>query len=121
MNQINRRCLKELDTYWNERLSFLAQSDRLDDADALYSEFNIDGENLISGSIITRAFKPLPIILELVEKNYQDYSNLIVFMGKNGKQLLKDSVKKWEFEYKEKRSITSKDSFLINIKKIKKK
>ena len=47
MNQINRRCLKELETYSNERLSFLAQSDRLDDADALYSEFNIDGENLI--------------------------------------------------------------------------
>ncbi len=46
MNQINRRCLNELDTYWNERLSFLAQSDRLDDADALYSEFNIDGKNL---------------------------------------------------------------------------
>ena len=80
-----------------------------------------EDENLISGSIITRAFKPLPIILELVEKNYQDYSNLIVFMGKNGKQLLKDSVKKWEFEYKEKSSITSKDSFLINIKNIKKK
>ena len=47
MNQTNRRCLKELDTYWNERLSFLAQSDRLDDADALYSEFNIDGKNVI--------------------------------------------------------------------------
>ena len=47
MNQINRRCLKELDTYWNERLSFLAQSDRLDDAEALYSEFNIDGKNVI--------------------------------------------------------------------------
>ena len=47
MNQINRRCLKELDTYQNERLAYLAQSDRLDDAEALYSEFNIDGENLI--------------------------------------------------------------------------
>ena len=47
MNKINRRCLKVLDTYWNERLSYLAQSDRLDDAEALYSEFNIDGENLI--------------------------------------------------------------------------
>ena len=31
MNQINKRCLKELDTYWNERLAYLAQSDRLDD------------------------------------------------------------------------------------------
>ena len=47
MNQTNKRCLKELDTYWNERLAYLAQSDRLDDAEELYSEFNIDGENLI--------------------------------------------------------------------------
>ena len=47
MNQTNRRCLKVLDTYWNERLSYLAQSDRLDDAEALYSEFNVDGENVI--------------------------------------------------------------------------
>ena len=47
MNQTNKRCLKELDTYWNERLAYLAQSDRLHDAEALYSEFNIDGKNLI--------------------------------------------------------------------------
>ena len=47
MNQINKRCLKELDTYWNERLAYQAQSDRLDDDEALYSEYNIDGENLI--------------------------------------------------------------------------
>jgi len=78
-------------------------------------------KNLTTGSILARAFKPLPIILELVQNNFQNYENLVVFMGKNGKQLLKDSVKKWEFEYKEKRSITSKDSFLINIKKLKKK
>ena len=78
-------------------------------------------KNLTSGAIITRAFKPLPTILDLVEVNFQNYKNLIVFMGKNGKQLLEDSVKKWEFKYKEKRSLTSKDSFLINIKNIKKK
>ncbi len=47
MNQTNKRSLNELNTYWNERLSYLAQSDRLDDAEALYSEFNIDGENVI--------------------------------------------------------------------------
>ena len=77
-------------------------------------------ENLISGSIIARAFKPLPIILELVEKSFKNYTNLIVFMGKNGKQLIEDAVKKCEFEYKEKKSLTSNDSFLINIKNIKK-
>ena len=76
-------------------------------------------ENLISGSIVARAFKPLPIILELVEKNFKNYTNLIVFMGKNGKQLIEETVKNREFEYKEKRSLTSNDSFLINIKNIK--
>ena len=78
-------------------------------------------ENLISGSIVARAFKPLPIILDLVEKNFKNYTNLIVFMGKNGKQLIEEAVKNCEFEYKEKRSLTSNDSFLINIKNIKKK
>jgi len=50
MNQTNKRCLKELDTYWNERLAYLAQSDRLDDAEALYSEFNVlnsDDEDIL--------------------------------------------------------------------------
>ena len=42
-------------------------------------------------------------------------------MGKNGKQPLKNNVKEWEFEYKEKESLTSKDSFILNIKNIKKK
>lgn len=45
--EIRKQCIKQVDKYWNERLSYLAQSDRLEDAEALYSEFNIDGENLI--------------------------------------------------------------------------
>ena len=39
-------------------------------------------ENLDSGTIMARAFKPLPIILDLVYKNFSSYKNLIVFMGK---------------------------------------
>ena len=78
-------------------------------------------KNLTSGSVNARAFKPLPLILEIMEKNFSNFSNLVVFMGKNGKQLIEDSIKKWDFEYKKKMSITSKDSFLINIKNIKKK
>ena len=38
-----------------------------------------------------------------------------------GKETLKDALKDWEFEYKEKKSLTSEDSFLSNIKNIKKK
>ena len=77
-------------------------------------------KNLVSGSILVRAFKPLPVILDLVEKNFEKYTNLIVFMGKNGKQLLENAFKEWEFEYKERKSLTRDDSFLLNIKNIKK-
>ena len=78
-------------------------------------------KNLVTGSIFARAFKPLPIILDILNKSFKNYSNLIVFMGKNGKQTLEDASNEWEFEYKKRVSVTSKDSFLLNIKKIKKK
>ena len=87
----------------------------------IFEEDIFKKKNLVSGSILARAFKPLPVILGLVEKNFKKYTNLIVFMGKNGKQLLDEAVKNWEFEYKEKKSLTSDDSFLLNIKNIKKK
>ena len=87
----------------------------------IFEEDIFKKKNLVSGSIVARAFKPLPVVLDLVEKNFKKYTNLIVFMGKNGKQLLDEAVKNWEFEYKEKKSLTSDDSFLLNIKNIKKK
>ena len=87
----------------------------------IFQEDIFKKKNLVSGSILVRAFKPLPVILDLVEKNFEKYTNLIVFMGKNGKQLIEETFKKWEFEYKERKSLTSDDSFLLNIKKIKKK
>mgnify|MGYP001448494664 CR=1 FL=1 len=78
-------------------------------------------QNLESGSIMARAFKPLPIILELVYKNFKNYNNLILFMGKNGEKILEDTLRDWDFDFEKKNSITSKDSFLLNIKNIKKK
>jgi len=77
--------------------------------------------NLKSETVIGRAFKPLPVVLELISKNFTNCKNLILFMGKNGKQTLNEAFKEWKFEYKEKMSLTSEDSFLINIKNIKKK
>ena len=87
----------------------------------IFQEDIFKKKNLVSGSILVRAFKPLPVILDLVDKNFDKYTNLIVFMGKNGKQLLEEAFKEWEFEYKERKSLTSDDSFLLNIKNIKKK
>ena len=74
-----------------------------------------------TGTIMSRAFKPMPVVLDLVYENFFRYKNLIFFMGKSGKKVFESSKKKWELEYVERKSLTSKDSFLINIKKIKKK
>jgi len=78
-------------------------------------------QNLESGTIMVRAFKPLPIVLDLVFKNFKNYKNLILFMGKNGEKILEETLKSWDFDFEKKKSITSEDSFLLNIKNIKKK
>ncbi|MDC2998041.1 class I SAM-dependent methyltransferase [Candidatus Pelagibacter sp.] len=78
-------------------------------------------KNLETGTIMSRAFKPMPVVLDLVYENFSKYKNLIFFMGRSGKKIFEKSKKIWELDYIEKKSLTSEDSFLINIKKIKKK
>jgi 16S rRNA (guanine527-N7)-methyltransferase len=78
-------------------------------------------QSMNSGTIIARAFKPLPTVLDIVCKNFNSYGNLILFMGKNGEKVLDETLKIWDFDYEKKKSITSVDSFLLNIKNIKKK
>jgi len=78
-------------------------------------------KNLETGTIMSRAFKPMPVVLDLVYENFAKYKNLIFFMGKSGKKIFENSKKNWQMEYVEKKSLTNEDSFLINIKKIKKK
>jgi len=80
-----------------------------------------EAQNLESGTIMARAFKPLPIILDLVYKNFSSYKNLIVFMGKHGEKVLDEALISWDFDFEKKKSITSRDSFLLNVKNIKKK
>ena len=41
-------------------------------------------------------------------------------MGKNGEKILEETLKDWDFDFEKKKSITSEDSFLLNIKNIKK-
>jgi 16S rRNA (guanine527-N7)-methyltransferase len=78
-------------------------------------------KNLITGTIMSRAFKPMPVVLDLVNENFSNFSNIIFFMVKSGKEILKKTINDWDLEYTEKKSLTSEDSFLINVKKIKKK
>jgi 16S rRNA (guanine527-N7)-methyltransferase len=78
-------------------------------------------KNLETGTIMSRAFKPMPVVLDLVYENFSKFKNIIFFMGKSGKNVFENSKKNWILEYTEKKSLTNEDSFLINIKKIKKK
>ena len=78
-------------------------------------------KNIETGTIMSRAFKPMPIILDLVQKNFGKYKNIILFMGKSGRKILNDTLKIWDLDYEEKKSLTSKDSFLLNIKNMEKK
>ena len=78
-------------------------------------------KNLETGTIMSRAFKPMPVVLDLVYENFSKYKNLIFFMGKSGKKIFEKTKNDWHLEYIEKKSLTNKDSFLLNIKKISKK
>ncbi len=78
-------------------------------------------KNIETGTIMSRAFKPMPVILDLVNRNFRKYKNIIFFMGSKGRKILNDALQEWELDYEEKKSLTNEGSFLINIKKIKKK
>ena len=78
-------------------------------------------KNIETGTVMSRAFKPMPIILNLINENFKKYKNVILFMGNTGRQILNDVVRIWDLDYEEKKSLTNKSSFILNIKKIKKK
>ena len=78
-------------------------------------------KNIETGTIMSRAFKPMPIILNLVNENFKKYKNIIFFMGKSGRKILNDVLKEWDLDYEEKKSLTNDGSFILNIKKINKK
>jgi 16S rRNA (guanine527-N7)-methyltransferase len=78
-------------------------------------------KNIETGTIMSRAFKPLPVILDLVSQNFRKYKNIILFMGKTGKKTLTDTLRIWDLDYEVKKSLTNDDSFILNIKKIKNK
>ena len=42
-------------------------------------------------------------------------------MGSKGRKILNDTLKEWDLDYEEKKSLTNDASFILNIKKIKKK
>ena len=78
-------------------------------------------KNIETGTIMSRAFKPMPVILSLVRENFKKYKNIIFFMGSSGKKILNETLKEWDLDYEVKKSLTNDESFILNIQKIRKK
>ena len=92
------------------------------DLNAEVKQKNIfDEKDLESDIVVARAFKPLQIILELVDKNFIHFNKLILFLGKSGKEIVKECQKSWKIDYDILKSLTDDKSIIIKINKLKKK
>ena len=78
-------------------------------------------KNLLSDTIVSRAFKPLPIIFEIAKKNFINFKYIIFFLGKSRKKILNDALKNWNFDYEEKKSLTNNESTVVKIYNLEKK
>ena len=96
-------------------------SKKLDLHTEIFQKDIFQERNLKSDLIVARAFKPLPIILDLVNTNFKKFKSIILFLGKNRKDTLLEGLRKWQFEYKEKKSLTNKESSVVKIYNLEKK
>ena len=78
-------------------------------------------KKLTEGVFVARAFKPLKIILPLMHNKAKNWKKIFIFLGKTGKSELLQASKSWDIEYKQRVSITSDDSTVIEINRLIKK
>ena len=65
---------------------------------------NIFGEkDLSTDVIISRAFKPLPIIFQIAKNNFKKFKYIILFLGKTGKTVIDNARENWNFDYEKKK------------------
>ena len=97
----------------------------------MIKKFNLNSEihqknvfeekNLCTDVIISRAFKPLPIIFQIAKNNFKNFKYIILFLGKSGKKILDDALETWKFDYEEKKSLTNDESLIVKISNLRKK
>ena len=79
-----------------------------------------DSKKLLEDVFVARAFKPLKIILQLIHNKAENWKKIFIFLGKTGKSELLQASKCWDIEYKQRKSVTSNDSTVIEINRLKK-
>ena len=87
----------------------------------IYQKNIFKEKNLNTDVIISRAFKPLPVLLEIASTNFKNFKYIILFLGKSGKEVLKDALRNWKFDYEVKKSLTNEESLVIKISNLQKK
>tara|TARA_B100000029_G_scaffold151119_1_gene146252 strand:+ start:93 stop:728 length:636 start_codon:yes stop_codon:yes gene_type:complete len=88
----------------------------------IINENIFDMENNLDYDLITsRAFKPIKIFLALIHKKTKKFKKIFFFLGKTGKSELLQASKNWNIEYKQRKSVTSDDSIIVEINKLEKK
>ena len=80
-----------------------------------------DQRDLITDVIISRAFKPLPMIFQIATTNFKYFNYIVLFLGKSGQKILNDTLKIWKFDYEKKKSLTNDESMIVKISNLKKK
>jgi len=105
-----------------KKVKFLKDAIKKLNLDIQVKCINIFEEEEISGGVfVARAFKPLPIILQLIHNNISNYNKFFVFLGKSGSNELLQASKIWDIEYSQSMSVTNSDSLILKINKLKKK
>ena len=79
-----------------------------------------EARKMFGDVFIARAFKPMGVILELIHSKAKNWNKTFIFLGKTGKNELLQASKIWDIEYKQRMSITSDDSCVIEINRLRK-
>jgi len=94
----------------------------------LYLDVEVSNQNILKEPkklfedvFVVRAFKPLKIILELIHNKGKNWKKIFIYQGKTGKKDLLQASKSWDIGYKQRVSVTSNDSNVIEIYRLKKK
>ena len=91
------------------------------DAEVINKNILENPKKLSEDIFVARAFKPLKIIFSLIHNKVENWKKIFIFLGKTGKSELLQASKSWDIEYKQRVSVTSSDSIVVEINKFKKK
>jgi 16S rRNA (guanine527-N7)-methyltransferase len=80
----------------------------------------LEEENTIADVFVARAFKPLEVVLKLIHNQTLSYKKFFIFQGKTGSVELLQASKNWNIEYKQRVSVTSNDSKILEINNLRK-